>query len=150
MSAVTLPATALECAIINVDSKKQVLEKIAHIAFTLDESINCKEVMEALQRREKLGSTAIGFGVAIPHARIPTLQQPLCIALRLTHPINFSETEQQKVSMVFSLLVPEEANDTHLALLAEISQRCRNALFRQRFLSAKDQSTLFNLIYGDE
>ena len=146
MTTITLPSVATQCAIVNVDSKKQVLEKIALLASEMDTSLNYKDVMDALQRRERLGSTAMGHGVAIPHTRIQSLKNPLCIVLRLSNPTNFSENEVMPVNIVFALLVPEEADETHLQLLAQISRRCGDKKFREHFLAANDNQDLFHLV----
>jgi PTS system nitrogen regulatory IIA component len=82
-------------------------------------------IFNALARREELGSTGIGGGIAIPHARFPSIVAPVAIAARLKPPVNFDAIDGRPVDLVFVLLVPSSANGDHLNALAAVSRRLR-------------------------
>ena len=84
--------------------------------------LDAQRVAESLSARESLGSTAVGQGVALPHARIKGLRQPLAAYMRLREPIDFDAPDGNPVEELFVLLVPEQATQAHLKLLAEVAQ----------------------------
>ncbi|WP_372612200.1 PTS IIA-like nitrogen regulatory protein PtsN [Halomonas sp.] len=102
-------------------SKKRVLEFYSTFIAQNTPSLDSQEVFSRLIGRERLGSTGIGNGVAIPHARSPHCKAPIAGFLKLAEPVDFDAIDGEPVDLVFVLLVPEEADDAHLALLAQVA-----------------------------
>ncbi|GHE22497.1 PTS IIA-like nitrogen regulatory protein PtsN [Halomonas urumqiensis] len=102
-------------------SKKRVLEFFSTFIAQNTPSLDSQEVFSRLIGRERLGSTGIGNGVAIPHARSPHCKSPIASFLKLSEPVDFDAIDGDPVDLVFVLLVPEEADDAHLALLAQVA-----------------------------
>ncbi len=100
-------------------SKKASLEAAAEAIATAQESIDARQLLEALMAREKLGSTNLGDGIAIPHCRFADCQQPVASLLRLANPIGF---DNQEVDLLFILVVPEQETRLHLDLLAILAR----------------------------
>ena len=94
---------------LDVSSKKRLFEQIG-LLFENSRQIPRSRVFDALFDREKLGSTGLGYGVAIPHGRIKTLKEPVCAFVRAAAPIAFESPDGQPVNLVFAMLVPEHAN----------------------------------------
>ena len=113
------PETTFVCD--EVTSKKKVLEKVSQIVADKC-SISSKCVFESLVCREKLGTTALGNGVAIPHGRISECQQAISVFLLLETPIDYDAPDKQSVDIIFAILVPEEAHNDHLRHLAEVAE----------------------------
>lgn len=128
------------------ESKKRVLELISEISTRDEPDINAKEVLECLVTRERLGTTSIGHGVAIPHGRIAGLTKPVGVLVRLEKPVNFDETENTPVDLLFALLVPENAQQEHLNLLADIAKRFRDEQFRSQLRNAKTNKDLYSAV----
>jgi PTS system nitrogen regulatory IIA component len=127
-------------------NKKKVLEEIGDLICHEDTAIKYPDVLEALQQREKIGSTAIGHGVAIPHARVPGLKNPLCAVLTLQYPINFCDQETALVDIIFCLVVPEDNNDEHVKMLALIAERLKEKTYRTTLRQATSNSELYAAI----
>jgi PTS system nitrogen regulatory IIA component len=104
-----------------VTSKKRLFEEIGFL-FERTAKLSRSLVTDSLFARERLGSTGLGFGVAIPHGRIKGLKEPLVAVLQLKTPIGFDAADGAPVELVFALLVPENATQKHLDLLAEIAE----------------------------
>ncbi len=126
-------------------SKKQILEQISSLISKQDEDVNYQEVLEKLLQRERIGNTAIGHGVAIPHARIKELHKPRCTLISLNKAINFAEQETTAVDLIFGLLVPEHATEEHLKILAEIAKKMQDKNFREELRHAKDNTDLYQI-----
>ena len=101
--------------------KKQLLTFIAKQIEQINPALKHQHVLSALHQRERIGHTVITTGVAIPHARIAKLDAPIGVITALHSPIYFDSHKTLSVSLVFTLLVPEKATDTHLTLLKELS-----------------------------
>ena len=117
---------------LDVTSKKRVFEH-AGLLFENHQGIARSTVFDSLFAREKLGSTGLGLGIAIPHGRIKGLKEATGALLRLRTPVPFDSPDGKPVSLLFVLLVPEHANEQHLLLLSELAERfsdrnCREAL----------------------
>ena len=106
---------------LSVTSKKRVFEQ-AGLIFENNNGIARSVVTDNLFARERLGSTGLGEGVAIPHGRIKGLKQPLAAFVRLAEPIPFESPDGQPVGLLIFLLVPEQATQQHLEILSEIAQ----------------------------
>jgi PTS system nitrogen regulatory IIA component len=113
--------------------------------FERNAGIAQKMVSGSLAAREKLGSTGLGQGIAIPHGRIKGLTQAQGAFVRLKTPIEFDAPDGRPVAQVFVLLVPEQATDQHLQLLSELAQMFSERVFRDRLASALDPQALASL-----
>ena len=126
-------------------SKKNILENISHEMS----NGNTKEkdlIFEKLYEREKLGTTAFGNGIAIPHARIPDLKKPKVIIIKLVDAINFEAIDGEKVDLIISLIVPDKKNDLHVKLLAKISELLENKAFRLKIREAANVKDILSVV----
>lgn len=133
--------------VVNLDatSKKRVFEH-AGLLFENRYGISRSSVYDALFAREKMGSTGLGLGVAIPHGRIKGLKEAHGAFLRLSAPIQFDSPDGQPVNLVFVLLVPEAANEHHLQLLSELAQMFSDKAFRSQLVACADAAAGHALI----
>lgn len=132
-------------------NKKQVLEKISHLAYDFEHVIKYEEILETFQRRERLGSTAIGHGVAIPHGRIKNLNYPLCILISLTQAIEFDRSNITVIiDLVFGLLVPLEATEEHLNILISLTEKLQIRSYREKLRAAQTNETLYNAAINED
>src|SRR5262245_62679202 len=105
-------------------SKKQALQELAQEAAKLT-GLDGRQIFETLLQRERLGSTAIGRGIAIPHGRVAGLERIVSLFARLQQPIEFGAVDDENVDLIFLLLAPEHAGADHLKALARISRLLR-------------------------
>ncbi len=124
-------------------SKKRLFETIAKLISDDQLSLPYDEVFSQLIAREKLGSTGLGQGIAIPHCRIGNCSHPLGTLVTLESPIDFDSPDDQPVDLLFVLLVPEEANQQHLDILAEIARLFSQPDFCRQLRDAVDSDHLF-------
>jgi PTS system nitrogen regulatory IIA component len=126
-------------------SKKQLLQELSVRAA---QSAGAPQplVLEMLLQRESLGSTGIGKGVAIPHARLPGIDRIHCIFARLDEPINFDASDREPVDLVFLLLAPESAGADHLKALARISRLLREPATIEKLRSSKKRAALYSIL----
>ncbi len=129
---------------LEASSKKRVFEQ-AGIIFENNQGIARSLVFDSLFDREKLGSTGLGQGVAIPHGRIKGLKQVKSAFLRLAAPVPFESPDGKPVSMLFVMLVPEQASEQHLQILSELAQRFSDREFRERLAAAPDAAAVRKL-----
>ncbi|MCX7193723.1 MAG: PTS IIA-like nitrogen regulatory protein PtsN [Proteobacteria bacterium] len=125
-------------------SKKRVFERVG-LLFENQMQIARSQVFDSLFAREKLGSTGLGQGVAIPHGRIPKLREATAAFVRTAHPIPFDAPDGQPVTLIFVLLVPELATDLHLQLLGELAQMFSDADFRKKLLACEEAAGIYQL-----
>jgi nitrogen PTS system EIIA component len=125
-------------------SKKRIFEKVG-ILFENSGEIAFNEVLDSLLAREKLGSTALGHGVAIPHGHPRNLHHPLAAFVRTEQPIPFDAPDGQPVNTIFVLLVPEHTTNLHLQLLSELAQMLSNLPFREQLQAANDPAIIHQL-----
>jgi nitrogen PTS system EIIA component len=130
---------------LDVSSKKRLFEQIG-LLFENSRQIPRARVFDSLFEREKLGSTGLGYGVAIPHGRIKTLKEPVCAFVRTATPIAFESPDGQPVSLVFAMLVPEHATEAHLELLSELAQMFGDASLREALAATADIQAAHRLI----
>jgi PTS system nitrogen regulatory IIA component len=130
---------------LSVTSKKRVFEQ-AGLIFENQNGIARSTVTDNLFARERLGSTGLGEGVAIPHGRIKGLKQPLAAFVRLAEPIPFESPDGQPVSLLIFLLVPEQATQQHLEILSEIAQLLSDREARERLHTEEDRESLHRLL----
>jgi PTS system nitrogen regulatory IIA component len=129
------------------DTKKKALEDLCRLTAPiaqLDQMLICRAIFE----RERLGSTGIGFGVAVPHARLPELSKTVCAFAMLAHPVDFDAIDGERVDLLFFLLSPEASNEVHLRTIAKASRVLRDSSMRQLLRSAPDDNAVRN-IFGD-
>lgn len=107
---------------VDATSKKRVLEEVAAIVADADTSLSSRSVFDCLVTRERLGSTGLGHGVAIPHGRLAGLEHTIACFVKMRAAVDFDAPDGQPVDMVFALLVPEESTEEHLQILARIAE----------------------------
>lgn len=127
-------------------SKKRVLETLAQLLAQGQTEIKEDSVFEELVNRERLGSTGLGNGVAIPHCRIPKLDRITGVCISLDEGVDFESIDQQPVDMVFGIMVPEEANDSHLEALSIIAERFQRSDYVKRLRSADSDDVLYSIL----
>jgi PTS system nitrogen regulatory IIA component len=126
-------------------TKKEAIQVLAREAASLT-GRNEKEIFETLLRRERLGSTGIGHGVAIPHAKLPGLQRLVGLFARLEKPVDFESLDAEPVDLIFLLLAPEGAGADHLKALARIARLLRDETTAEKLRAARDADTLHFLL----
>ncbi|HEY6865215.1 MAG TPA: PTS IIA-like nitrogen regulatory protein PtsN [Burkholderiales bacterium] len=119
---------------LDVTSKKRMFEQ-AGLLFENNQGVARSLVFDSLFARERLGSTGLGHGVAIPHGRIKGLKEAVGAFVRLAQPVPFDAPDGKPVSLVFVLLVPEHATERHLQILSELAQMFADRELRERFAS---------------
>ncbi|THF62198.1 PTS IIA-like nitrogen regulatory protein PtsN [Pseudothauera rhizosphaerae] len=129
---------------LDASSKKRVFEQ-AGLLFENHQGIARSVVFDSLFSRERLGSTGLGQGIAIPHGRIKGLQDAAGAFFRLATPVQFDAPDGRPVSLLFILLVPEQANETHLQLLSELAQMFSDRGFREELQNAPDAASIHAL-----
>lgn len=125
-------------------SKKRVFERVG-LLFENSHKIARSEVFDSLFAREKLGSTGLGLGVAIPHGRVKGLRDAVAAFIKTDTPIPFDAPDGQPVNLIFVLLVPERATDLHLQLLGELAQMFSTPDFRERLQSHSDPQEIHQM-----
>lgn len=129
---------------LDASSKKRVFEQ-AGMLFERHLGLARSVVFDSLFAREKLGSTGLGQGIAIPHGRIKGLKQAAGAFLRLAAPVPFDSPDGRPVNLLFVLLVPEQATEEHLQILSELAQRFAERPFREALLAAPDSTAVVDL-----
>lgn len=125
-------------------SKKRLIEHISHFLSEHIEDTTADDIYDNLIAREKLGSTGIGEGIAIPHSRLRQCEDTLGALFLLEDPIDFDSIDRQPVDLVFVLLVPEEATEQHLQTLSMLASHFQNADFRQALRNSADTQALYD------
>jgi PTS system nitrogen regulatory IIA component len=108
------------------DSNKRLLEVVAVYMNQAVKTVPTQTIYEALIERERLGSTAIGSGVALPHARIEGLEEPVAVFARLKNSVDFASEDNQPIDLVFALAVPKNSEKQYLNILAQLAERFRD------------------------
>ena len=130
---------------LRVADKTQLLQELARrasAALSLDQ----RAILDALQARENLGSTGLGKGFALPHARLDVLTSAFALFVRLARPIDFASIDGLPVNLMILLLTPANAGNQHLATLAALARPLRNEAFVQRLRQAPDATALHKLL----
>ena len=137
------PDAVLAC--VKASGKKALLaERAAKAAqlYKLDE----RRLFDRLLERERLGSTGIGGGIAIPHGRMPSLAKPVGVFARLAHPVDFDSIDERPVDSVFLLLAPEGAGADHLKALARVSRLLRDRSLVEKLRATESADALYALL----
>lgn len=130
---------------LSFSSKKKLFEHAAEL-LAARHALKTADVFTSLFERERLGSTALGYGIAIPHGRIKGLDEACGALYRLKTPLEFDAPDSQPVSLCFILLVPKNANEQHLQILGELAQLFGDEAMRGRMLAAPTPAELLALI----
>ncbi len=111
-------------------------------------NVKYEQIFESLVSREKLGSTGIGHGVAIPHGRIKNLAKPIAVFIHLQDAIDFEANDNQPVDLFFALLVPEQNENRYLEILSDIAEKFSHKTFREQLRQARDDEKLYEILVG--
>ena len=130
---------------VQATSKKRAFEE-AGLLFENLHGLNRALVTDSLFARERLGSTGLGHGVAIPHGRIKGLKAPMAAVFQLEAPIGFDAPDEQAVRLLIFLLVPEAATQKHLEILSEIAEMLSDSALREQLKTSLDAQSLHRLI----
>ena len=126
---------------LKVNSKKQVLQELAERAAELSGQSE-RSIFDILMQREKLGSTAIGNGIAIPHGKMANLTRLFGLFARLDRPVDFEALDNQPVDLIFRLLAPEGAGADHLKALARVARLLRDSSVAHKLRASHDAESL--------
>ncbi len=132
-------------ASLKANSKKQVIQELSERAAGLV-GLPARDIFDHLLQRERLGSTGIGQGVAIPHAKLPTLDRLFGMFARLDKPIDFDAIDDEQVDLVFLLLAPEAAGADHLKALARIARLMREPGTAQKLRASHDAASIYAVL----
>ncbi|MBW8329560.1 MAG: PTS sugar transporter subunit IIA [Thiobacillus sp.] len=130
---------------LSFSSKKKLFEHAADL-FAQTHGLKSTDIFTSLFERERLGSTALGYGIAIPHGRIKGLKDACGAFYRLKNPLEFDAPDNQPVSLCFILLVPKDANERHLQILGELAQLFGDETMRTKMLDATTPAELIALL----
>ncbi len=125
-------------------SKKKVLQTIAERLSPTLGDVSDLIIFDQLIARERLGSTGIGSGVAVPHCRIDGIDRPIAALVKLPAPIDFDAIDKAPVDLIFTLIVPTDATDQHLQLLASVVERVSNPETLKSIRQCENASSLYN------
>jgi PTS system nitrogen regulatory IIA component len=138
---------------LHVSSKKQLFQEMAtkliEADALADSGIACRDIVQAAMERERLGSTGVGTGVALPHARLGGIERVHAVFARLETPIEYDSIDERPVDLVALLIAPSDAGGAHLRALAKVSRTLRRADMRQRLRAAPNAESLFTVLTED-
>ncbi len=132
-------------ATLKVGSKKQALQELAQIAESVT-GISSRDIFGTVLQRERLGSTGVGQGIAIPHGKLDGLDRLFAIFARLDTPIGFDAMDDQPVDLIFMLLAPESAGADHLKALARISRTLRDPSITQKLRDSASKAEIYTIL----
>lgn len=127
-------------------SKKRLLEKVSHLIADNDPNLSEGEVFESLLSRERLGSTGVGRGVAIPHGRLAGVDRTVGAFVRLGESVDYDAVDGEPVNLLFALLVPENSTEEHLQLLATLAEMFSDEQLLNRLREAESAETIHELL----
>ncbi|HAQ35834.1 MAG: transcriptional regulator [Maricaulis sp.] len=133
---------------LSASSRKQVIQSLAELAVRFCDAYT-RDIVDAVLERERLGSTGVGDGVAIPHARVEGVDRVFGVFARLKTPVDFDAIDGRPTDLIVMLLAPEDSSAEHLKALARISRLFRREDMRERLRGAADSDAL-NAILGGE
>jgi nitrogen PTS system EIIA component len=128
-------------------SKKRVLEQLSALLAGSQSDLTQTQVFDSLLSRERLGSTGLGHGVAIPHGRVKNSDKTVVALIKLDHGIDYDAIDNQPVDLLFALLVPEHSTDEHLQLLSQLAEMFSDPELVSQLRAANDSHSLLNTIY---
>jgi len=125
-------------------SKKRVLEQLSQLIADSQQDLSQTQVFDSLISRERLGSTGLGRGVAIPHGRLKNNNKTIAAVVKLQQGIDYDAVDNQPVDLFFALLVPEESTEEHLQLLSQLAQMFSDKEFVAKLRASTDARSLFD------
>jgi PTS system nitrogen regulatory IIA component len=131
---------------LDIGSKKRLLEALGDMLATSIPSLTPEAVFERLLERERLGSTGLGHGIALPHARMREVKQAVGAFAQLEKGVDFDAIDDQPVDLAFALLVPEEATESHLQLLSQLAEMFSNTQLRSSLREADNAEQILQRI----
>lgn len=135
---------------VRASSKKRLLEQVSDALVRNDASLSAREVFESLCARERLGSTGLGHGVAIPHGRISGQAAVQAVFIRLAKPLDYDSADGKPVDLLFGLVVPENCTGDHLKLLSQIAEQFSDDELLEAIREAKDNVEILELLNGTQ
>lgn len=130
---------------LKVSTKKQALQELSERASEVA-GLPAREIFDALLQRERLGSTGVGGGIAIPHGKLPRVTRMLGLFARLERPIDYEALDGEPVDLIFLLLAPESAGADHLKALSRVARALRDSSLTSRLRATRDASGLYLLL----
>jgi len=130
---------------LKANTKKKVIQELAARAAKLSGQAE-RAILDVLQQREKLGSTGVGNGVAIPHGKLPKLERLFGMFARLEKPVDFESMDGQPVDLIFLLLAPEAAGADHLKALARVARLLRDPDVARKLRDSRDADAIYNVL----
>jgi PTS system nitrogen regulatory IIA component len=130
--------------------KKAVLEEMANWLASQHRQLNGRRVLEVLLEREKISTTAIGEGVAIPHGKLPGVERVLGVFARSPEGVDFASLDGDPTHLFFTLIAPEDAAADHLKALARISRLLKDTAFRRRLMQGRTSQEIFDAIAEED
>ncbi|MCW7556200.1 PTS IIA-like nitrogen regulatory protein PtsN [Endozoicomonas gorgoniicola] len=127
-------------------SKKKILETIAEQISEHVPAINAKDLFNNLINRERLGTTGLGNGIALPHCRSKACPEPTGLFIRLSEPVDFDAVDREPVDLIFALIVPEESTQEHLDILKALAQRFTDDYLLGQIRSANSSESLYQIL----
>jgi PTS system nitrogen regulatory IIA component len=130
---------------LKVNSEKQALQELSDRAAAVS-GLPAREIYDSILQRERLGSTGVGNGIAIPHAKLAKAQQIFGLFARLKRPVDFEAQDGAPVDLMFMLIAPESAGADHLKALSRIARAVRDPAFTARLRATRDPSALYLML----
>ncbi|MBN1379074.1 MAG: PTS sugar transporter subunit IIA [Gammaproteobacteria bacterium] len=130
----------------SASSKKKALEKLSHYLALAQSELNESLVFDKLLERERLGSTGLGEGVAIPHCRMAEAKRAMVAMITLDHGVDFDSRDAKPVDILFALVVPEDCNETHLKILAAAAEMFSDPAFCAEMRACSNSQTLYEML----
>jgi nitrogen PTS system EIIA component len=128
----------------HITSKKKALETVSQIVSKAFPSIDPKPILDSLIARERLGSTAIGDGIAVPHGKLCNCQHPMIVIMTLDEPVNFDAIDRKPVDIIVSFIIPEDADEEHLKYLSNIASLLKSDVNRKAIRQYQDSELLYS------
>jgi len=129
-----------------ISSKKRLIESLGELLAEADPALSTETVFERLLERERLGSTGLGHGIALPHARVDKLVAPIGAFIQLREAVEFDAIDDLPVDLAFALLVPQAADERHLQLLASLAEMFNDPALRKQLRGGASSGELFNAL----
>ena len=130
---------------VNVSSKKRAMELLSEQLASATTGLTPVDILNRLLARERLGSTGLGYGIAIPHSRMESIEEAIGAVLKLQQGIDFDAADQQPVDFLFALLVPENSTEEHLELLSQLAEMFSEETIRTKLRTATNARELINI-----
>lgn len=144
ISGILIPGRVV-CGVV-ASSKKRVLEKLSELVCNGNPDVTPNEAFDCLISRERLGSTGLGHGVAIPHGRLKHQDKAVGAFIRMEEGVDFESIDNQPVDLLFALLVPENSTDEHLNILAQLAEMFSDDEFVERIRNEDSCGNLYHLL----